>query len=82
MAFVPLVCASGIESLWSTTGPLGPREVPAVVNIEAAAGAPAVCQPYCMKHCGHWVNDEVITLLFLCSLSFSQLLFRWLFQAS
>lgn len=49
MAFVPLVCASGIESLWSTTGPLGPREVPAVVNIEVAAGAPAVCQPYCMK---------------------------------
>lgn len=30
MAFVPLVCASGIKSVQSTTGPLRPREIPGV----------------------------------------------------
>lgn len=41
MAFVPLVSASAIESVRSTTGPLGPHEIPVLGSTEAGAGAPA-----------------------------------------
>lgn len=82
MAFVPLVCASGIESVWSTTGPLGLLEIAVLGSTEAGAAASEVLQPYSMKCCGYCANSEVIALLFLCFLSFLQFLSCWRVQAS